>query len=183
VNLFFEASTRTRLSFELAEKRLSADTLGITTVGSSVSKGETLLDTARTLEAMAPDMIVIRHAASGAPHLLARACHASARHCVDESARLLRDSREPFVRSCWRDQKDRVELVLKHILSPRLCFLGNEICHEHSVDPGLFRCRGEWFRAELQERIEITEEHDGYIDVLPDVSRAGKRVVHGHAIA
>jgi aspartate carbamoyltransferase catalytic subunit len=77
VNLFFEASTRTRLSFELAEKRLSADTLGITTAGSSVVKGETLADTARTLEAMAPDMIVIRHAASGAPQLLARACRAS----------------------------------------------------------------------------------------------------------
>ena len=77
VNLFFEASTRTRLSFELAEKRLSADTLGITTTGSSVTKGETLLDTARTLEEMAPDMIVIRHPASGAPHLLARTCHAS----------------------------------------------------------------------------------------------------------
>jgi aspartate carbamoyltransferase catalytic subunit len=77
VNLFFEASTRTRLSFELAEKRLSADTLGITTAGSSVVKGETLADTARTLEAMAPDMIVIRHAASGAPQLLARACQAT----------------------------------------------------------------------------------------------------------
>src|SRR5678810_871191 len=77
VNLFFEASTRTRLSFELAEKRLSADTLGITTVGSSVTKGETLLDTARTLEAMAPDMIVIRHAASGAREQMRRACHAS----------------------------------------------------------------------------------------------------------
>src|SRR5471030_1137395 len=77
VNLFFEASTRTRLSFELAEKRLSADTLGITTSGSSVVKGETLADTARTLEAMAPDMIVIRHASSGAPQLLARACRAS----------------------------------------------------------------------------------------------------------
>jgi aspartate carbamoyltransferase catalytic subunit len=76
VNLFFEASTRTRLSFELAEKRLSADTLGITTSGSSVSKGETLADTARTLEAMRPDMIVIRHASSGAPHQLARACRA-----------------------------------------------------------------------------------------------------------
>jgi aspartate carbamoyltransferase catalytic subunit len=77
VNLFFEASTRTRLSFELAEKRLSADTLGITTAGSSVTKGETLADTARTLEAMAPDMIVIRHASSGAPHQLARTCRAS----------------------------------------------------------------------------------------------------------
>ena len=77
VNLFFEASTRTRLSFELAEKRLSADTLGVTTAGSSVTKGETLADTARTLEAMAPDMIVIRHASSGAPHQLARTGRAS----------------------------------------------------------------------------------------------------------
>ena len=77
VNLFFEPSTRTRLSFELAEKRLSADTLGITTVGSSVVKGETLADTARTLEAMAPDMIVVRHEASGAAQMLARACRAS----------------------------------------------------------------------------------------------------------
>jgi aspartate carbamoyltransferase catalytic subunit len=77
VNLFFEPSTRTRMSFELAEKRLSADTLGMTTVGSSVSKGETLGDTARTIEAMAPDMIVMRHASSGAPHQLARVCRAS----------------------------------------------------------------------------------------------------------
>ena len=77
VNLFFESSTRTRMSFELAEKRLSADTLGMTTAGSSVSKGETLLDTARTLEAMSPDMIVIRHSSSGAPHQLARICRAS----------------------------------------------------------------------------------------------------------
>ena len=76
VNLFFEASTRTRLSFELAEKRLSADTMGITMAGSSVTKGETLADTARTLEAMSPDLIVIRHAASGAPHLLSTICRA-----------------------------------------------------------------------------------------------------------
>jgi aspartate carbamoyltransferase catalytic subunit len=77
VNLFFEPSTRTRMSFELAEKRLSADTLGMTTVGSSVTKGETLSDTARTIEAMAPDMIVMRHSSSGAPHHLARVCRAS----------------------------------------------------------------------------------------------------------
>jgi aspartate carbamoyltransferase catalytic subunit len=77
INLFFEASTRTRMSFELAEKRLSADTLGMTTTGSSVAKGETLADTARTLEAMSPDMIVMRHAASGAPHHLAKICRAS----------------------------------------------------------------------------------------------------------
>lgn len=77
VNLFFEPSTRTRMSFELAEKRLSADTLGMTTSGSSVVKGETLIDTARTLEAMSPDMIVIRHQSSGAAHQLARICRAS----------------------------------------------------------------------------------------------------------
>jgi aspartate carbamoyltransferase catalytic subunit len=77
INLFMEPSTRTRMSFELAEKRLSADTLGMTTAGSSVVKGETLGDTARTLEAMAPDMIVLRHPASGTPHQLARICRAS----------------------------------------------------------------------------------------------------------
>jgi aspartate carbamoyltransferase catalytic subunit len=74
VNLFYEASTRTRSSFEIAEKVLSADSLSIATSTSSVQKGETLLDTARNLEAMNPDMIVIRHASSGAPHFLARHC-------------------------------------------------------------------------------------------------------------
>ena len=77
VNLFFEASTRTRTSFEVAEKRLSADTLSIATATSSVTKGETLADTVRNLEAMSPDMIVIRHASSGAPHLLSRICRSS----------------------------------------------------------------------------------------------------------
>jgi aspartate carbamoyltransferase catalytic subunit len=74
VNLFFEPSTRTRTSFEIAEKRLSADTLNIAVASSSVLKGETLADTALNLEAMAPDMIVLRHASSGACHLLARIC-------------------------------------------------------------------------------------------------------------
>ena len=74
VNLFYEPSTRTRTSFEIAEKRLSADTLNIAVAVSSVQKGETLVDTARNIEAMAPDMIVIRHSSSGAPHLLSRIC-------------------------------------------------------------------------------------------------------------
>ncbi|HSL24253.1 MAG TPA: aspartate carbamoyltransferase catalytic subunit [Vicinamibacterales bacterium] len=74
VNLFFEPSTRTRTSFEVAEKRLSADTLSIATAVSSVVKGETLVDTVRNLEAMAPDIIVMRHSSSGACHLLARIC-------------------------------------------------------------------------------------------------------------
>ncbi|HET6899533.1 MAG TPA: aspartate carbamoyltransferase catalytic subunit, partial [Vicinamibacteria bacterium] len=77
VNLFYEASTRTRASFEIAEKVLSADSLSIATSTSSVQKGETLLDTAKNLEAMNPDMIVLRHAASGAPHFLARHCRSA----------------------------------------------------------------------------------------------------------
>jgi aspartate carbamoyltransferase catalytic subunit len=71
VNLFFEASTRTRISFEFAEKRMSADTVNVASAGSSVSKGETLVDTARNLEAMRIDMVVIRHPASGAARFLA----------------------------------------------------------------------------------------------------------------
>ena len=74
VNLFFEPSTRTRTSFEVAEKRLSADTLNVAIATSSVVKGETLIDTALNLEAMSPDMIVMRHASSGACHLLSRVC-------------------------------------------------------------------------------------------------------------
>ena len=72
VNLFFEASTRTRFSFETAEKWLSADALNFAAKGSSVEKGESLLDTARNLQAMSPDLIVIRHQTPGVPHFLAR---------------------------------------------------------------------------------------------------------------
>ena len=72
VNLFFEASTRTRVSFELAARRLGAEATSIQASGSSVSKGESLVDTLNTLVAMRPDAIIMRHAASGAPHFLAR---------------------------------------------------------------------------------------------------------------
>lgn len=72
VNLFFEASTRTRTSFEIAAKRLGADAISISASGSSVSKGESLVDTLNTLAAMHPDCIVMRHSGSGAPHQLAR---------------------------------------------------------------------------------------------------------------
>lgn len=72
INLFLEASTRTRTSFEIAGKRLSADTINISSTTSSIVKGETLIDTARNLEAMNPDVIVIRHSAAGAPQILAR---------------------------------------------------------------------------------------------------------------
>lgn len=72
VNLFYENSTRTRISFELAEKRLSADTINFTASASSVSKGETLLDTVNNILSMKVDMVVMRHSASGAPHFLAK---------------------------------------------------------------------------------------------------------------
>lgn len=75
VTLFYEPSTRTRMSFEIAAKRLSADTVNLTVAASSAVKGETLADTAHNLEAMQPDIIVIRHQASGAPHYLARKLH------------------------------------------------------------------------------------------------------------
>ena len=77
VNFFVEPSTRTRSSFEIAEKRLSADSLNFSSSSSSFLKGETLLDTARNLEAMAPDFIVIRHKEPGAAHFLAKHCNAS----------------------------------------------------------------------------------------------------------
>ena len=77
VNLFFEPSTRTRTSFEVAEKRLSADTLNVAIGTSSVVKGETLVDTARNIEAMNADMIVLRHSSSGACHLLSRVCRSA----------------------------------------------------------------------------------------------------------
>jgi aspartate carbamoyltransferase catalytic subunit len=77
INLFFEPSTRTRLSFEIAAKRMSADTFNISTSGSSTVKGETLIDTARNLEAMNPDVVILRHSSSGAPQLLANRLNTS----------------------------------------------------------------------------------------------------------
>jgi len=77
INLFFESSTRTRTSFEIAAKRLSADAINISASTSSVVKGETLVDTALNLQAMAPDAIVIRHSSSGAPHQIAKVVSAA----------------------------------------------------------------------------------------------------------
>lgn len=77
IHLFFEPSTRTRLSFEIAAKRMSADTFNISASTSSARKGETLIDTAKNLTSMKPDIIVIRHSSSGSPHLLARHIKAS----------------------------------------------------------------------------------------------------------
>src|SRR6266540_6817466 len=83
VNLFYENSTRTRISFELAAKRLSADVINFATGGSSVSKGESLKDTALTLQAMGADAIVMRHSSSGAPYTLTKWVHASVLNAGD----------------------------------------------------------------------------------------------------
>src|SRR5437868_13109061 len=83
VNLFYENSTRTRSSFELAEKRLSADTINFAVSGSSAAKGETLLDTVRNILSMKVDMVVMRHSASGAPHFLAKHIPAVIINAVD----------------------------------------------------------------------------------------------------
>ncbi|HCV43641.1 MAG TPA: aspartate carbamoyltransferase [Bacteroidetes bacterium] len=84
-NMFFENSTRTRFSFELAERRLSADVLGFQASGTSVAKGETLKDTARNIEAMKVDMVVMRHSASGAPHYLSQVINANVINAGDGS--------------------------------------------------------------------------------------------------
>lgn len=84
-NMFFENSTRTRFSFELAERRLSADVLGFQAGGTSVAKGETLKDTARNIEAMKVDMVVMRHSASGAPHYLSQVIEANVINAGDGS--------------------------------------------------------------------------------------------------
>lgn len=85
VNLFFESSTRTRISFELAEKRLSADVLNFSASTSSLTKGETLKDTVRNIEAMKIDMVVIRHTAAGSPHYLTRLIDANVINAGDGS--------------------------------------------------------------------------------------------------
>ena len=90
-NMFFENSTRTRLSFELAERRLSADVLGFQSTGSSVSKGETLKDTARNIEAMKVDMVVMRHSASGAPHYLSTVIESNVINAGDGAHESLRN--------------------------------------------------------------------------------------------
>jgi len=85
VNLFYESSTRTRISFELAEKRLSADAINFSVSGSSVSKGETLKDTMKNIEAMKVDMVIVRHSAAGTPLFLTKICNSNIINAGDGS--------------------------------------------------------------------------------------------------
>ena len=107
VNAFFEDSTRTRMSFSLAAQRLSADLIDFTEKGSSVSKGETLIDTARNIEAMGIDVIVLRHSAAGSAELLARSIRASVINAGDGAHEHPTQGYWTFTRSVKNSEKSR----------------------------------------------------------------------------
>jgi hypothetical protein len=95
---------------------------------------------------------------------------------------LLRDVREPFVGRGRGDQKNRIESVSKQCLRPRFCFLGNQICHEHSIDPSLVCGDSQLLFSQLQEWIEIAEKNDRHIDLLSRFARTHERVPHADSI-
>ncbi len=128
VNLFMEPSTRTRISFEFAEKRLSADTVNISASGSSVVKGETLVDTARNLEAMRIDMVVIRHGASGAARFLAERIPSNVINAGDGSHEHPTQALLDLL--TIRDHRKRIE-------GPRVCIVG-DILHSRVARSNIF---------------------------------------------
>ncbi|MFQ5628600.1 MAG: aspartate carbamoyltransferase catalytic subunit [bacterium] len=128
VNLFFEPSTRTRISFELAEKRLSADTVNFSSSGSSVSKGETLRDTIRNIEAMKIDMVVIRHAAAGAPLFLTR--------CIDSAVINAGDGRHEHPTQALLDMMTLQERVGK-IAGLKIAIVG-DILHSRVARSNIY---------------------------------------------
>jgi len=128
VNMFFENSTRTRLSFELAERRLSADVLGFSATGSSVSKGETLKDTARNIEAMKVDIVVMRHAAAGAPHYLTQVIDA---HVINAG-----DGAHEHPTQGLLDMYT-IREKLGHLNGLHVCILG-DISHSRVARPNIF---------------------------------------------
>ena len=129
VNLFFEASTRTRVSFEFAEKRLSADTVNISASGSSVVKGETLVDTARNLEAMRIDMVVMRHGSSGAAKFLAERIPSNVINAGDGSHEHP-DAGLSWTCSRFRDHATRLEGL-------RVCIVG-DILHSRVARSNIY---------------------------------------------
>lgn len=128
VNLFFEPSTRTRISFELAQKRLSADTVNFSSSGSSVSKGETLRDTIRNIEAMKIDMVVVRHAAAGAPLFLTR--------CVDAAVINAGDGRHEHPTQALLDMMTLQEKVGK-IAGLKVAIIG-DILHSRVARSNIY---------------------------------------------
>jgi aspartate carbamoyltransferase catalytic subunit len=194
VNLFFEASTRTRISFEFAEKRLSADTVNVASAGSSVSKGETLVDTARNLEAMKIDMVVIRHPGSGAAKFLAERIESNVINAGDgmheHPTQGLLDILT--LRDHFGDLKGRRICIVGDVLHSRvarsnifgLTKLGAEVavCGPRSLLPNSIEEMGvtvferveaaiEWAEALNVLRLQLERMHAGYIPSQREYNR------------
>ncbi|MEP6764805.1 MAG: aspartate carbamoyltransferase catalytic subunit [Gemmatimonadaceae bacterium] len=194
VNLFFEASTRTRISFEFAEKRLSADTVNVASSGSSVSKGETLVDTARNLEAMKIDMVVIRHPGSGAAKFLAERIESNVINAGDgmheHPTQGLLDLLT--LRDRFGDLKGRRVCIVGDVLHSRvarsniwgLTKLGAEVavCGPRSLLPNAIEQMGvkvferveeaiEWAEALNVLRLQLERMHAGYIPSQREYNR------------
>ncbi len=194
VNLFFEASTRTRVSFEFAEKRLSADTVNVASSGSSVAKGETLVDTARNLEAMRIDMVVIRHPASGAARFLAQRIDSNVINAGDGThehpTQALLDILT--LRDRFGDLKGRRVCIVGDVLHSRVARsnihglrkLGAEVavCGPRSLLPNAVEEMGvqvfdrieaaiEWAEALNILRLQLERMQGGYIPSLREYNR------------
>ena len=194
VNLFFEASTRTRISFEFAEKRLSADTVNVASAGSSVTKGETLVDTARNLEAMKIDMVVIRHPGSGAAKFLAERIESNVINAGDgmheHPTQGLLDMLT--LRDRFGDLKGRRICIVGDVLHSRvarsnifgLTKLGAEVavCGPRSLLPNSIEEMGvtvferveaaiEWAEALNVLRLQLERMHAGYIPSQREYNR------------
>ena len=194
VNLFFEPSTRTRISFEFAEKRMSADTVNVAVAASSVSKGETLVDTARNLEAMRIDMVVVRHPGSGAARFLAERIESNVVNAGDGT--------------CEHPTQGLLDLLtlrdkLGSLEGKRICICGDvlhsrvarsniwglqamgaevAVCGPRSLLPGAIREMGvqvfdrieaaiEWSHALNILRLQLERMHGGYIPSLREYNR------------
>jgi aspartate carbamoyltransferase catalytic subunit len=168
-NIFFEPSTRTRVSFELAEKRLSCEAINFTTVGSSVSKGETLLDTVRNIEAMQVDAVVIRHSAQGAPHFLAERIKSSVINagdgCHEHPTQALLDLYT--LREKFRDFKGLKVAIIGDIAHSRVALsdiyalktLGSEVmlCAPSSLMPFKVQALGVKVTHDLMEALSFCD--------------------------
>jgi aspartate carbamoyltransferase catalytic subunit len=194
VNLFFEPSTRTRISFEFAEKRLSADTVNVASAGSSVSKGETLVDTARNLEAMKIDMVVIRHSASGAARFLSERIESNVINAGDGTHEHPTQGLLDLMtlRDRFPDLKGRRICIVGDVLHSRvarsniwgLSKLGAQIgvCGPRSLMPNAIEEMGvtvfdrieeaiEWAEALNVLRLQLERMQGGYIPSLREYNR------------
>lgn len=194
VNLFFEASTRTRISFEFAEKRMSADTVNVALAGSSISKGETLVDTARNLEAMKIDMVVIRHNSSGAAQFLAERIESNVINAGDGTHEHPTQGLLDLLtlRQRWGSLKGRKVCICGDVLHSRVARsniwglqkLGAEVavCGPRSLLPSAIGEMGvtvfdrieqaiEWADALNVLRLQLERMEGGYIPSLREYNR------------